>query len=132
MLVRAPAPERRWRNVPLGRERDSRRSRWLWTLLLGAIAAVIPVAVYLIQQMEYVQVRYRIEELRSRREKIEETERRLRVERATLQSLPSVESRASELGLIHPSPGAVVVARTSTPGRGVAAPRAPDTTPGSR
>jgi len=130
MPVAAPVPERRWRNVTVTRERDPRRSRWLALLFLGIVAALVPVAVYLIQQMEYVQVRYRIEEQRSRRETLEETERRLRIERAALESLPSVEASAtSKLGLVHPLPGQVVVAKSTAPGRGAAATRAPDSAP---
>lgn len=129
MQSAAPSSRHRWRNVPLTRERDARRSRWLWTLLLGAIAAAVPVAMYLLQQMECVQVRYRIEELRSRKDRLEESERRLRIERATLESLPSVETRAErELGLVRPSPERTLVVRSGSPGRGTAAPRAPDAT----
>ncbi len=127
MHVPAAAPERRWKNVPLSRERDPRRSRWLLTLFLGAVASLVPLAVYVVHQMECVRVRYKIEEMRGKRDRLEETERRLRIERATIQSLPSVEARAgSELGLVHPGPGQVVVAKTASPGRGAAASRAPD------
>ena len=119
--------ERRWKNVPLTRERDPRRSRWLVALVLGVAALAAPVIAYLLHQMEYVQVRYKIEEMRGKRDQLEETERRLRIERATIQSLPSVEARAgSELGLVRPGPGQVVVAKTASPGRGAAASRAPD------
>jgi len=126
-------PEHRWRNVTVTRERDPRRSRWLAALFLGIVAALVPVAVYLVEQMAYVQVRYRIEELRGRRERLEETERRLRIERATLESLPSLEAGAeTKLGLVHPLPGRVVVAKSQRAGRGGAATRAPDAVSTSR
>ena len=127
MPVAGTLPEHRWRNVTVTRERDPRRSRWLAALFLGIVAALVPVAIYLIEQMAYVQVRYRIEELRGRRERLEETERRLRIERATLEALPSLEAGAeAKLGLVHPQPGQVVVAKTHRAGRGGAATRAPD------
>ncbi len=123
----APAPARRWRNAPIVRERDSRRARWLWAVFLGLCAAATPIAAYLLQQMEYVQVRYQIEELRDRRARMEEAVKRLRIERATLEAFPRVESRAVEdLGLVHPPPRQVVVVRQVTQGRGRSSPRAPD------
>jgi cell division protein FtsL len=126
MSVSAPAELRHWRNVTVVRERDPRPSRWVILLLLGIAAAAVPIAAYLIQQMQYVQACYRIEELRSRRERLEETERRLRIEKATLEALPRVEGRAlDELGLVHPTSRQFVVVRSSAPGRGGAAPRAP-------
>lgn len=107
---RGTVPGRRWKNVDLVRERDDRRVRRLWSWLLGVVAAFAPTAWYLLQQMEYVQVAYRIEELRDQQERLSETERRLTVERATLEALSRVESRAArELGLVHPAPEQVVV-----------------------
>jgi cell division protein FtsL len=126
MGVPVPAESRRWRNVTVVREGDPRRLRWVVFLFLGVAAAVAPVAAYLIQQMQYVETRYRVEELRGRLQRLEETERRLRIERATLETLPRVEERANdELGLVHPTPRQVVVVRSSSPGRGSASPRSP-------
>ncbi|MBZ5638414.1 MAG: cell division protein FtsL [Acidobacteriia bacterium] len=133
MPTSAQAERRHWRNVMVVRERDPRRLRWVMLLLLGVAAAATPVAAYLIQQMQFVETRYRIEELRGRRERLEETERRLRIERATLEALPRVEGRAlDELGLVHPTPHQIVVVRSSAPGRGSAAPRAPGEFPAAR
>jgi cell division protein FtsL len=126
MPAPVPAEPRRWRNVTVVREGDPRRLRWVLFLFLGIAAAVAPVAAYLVQQMQFVEARYRIEELRGRLQRLEETERRLRIERATLETLPRVEERAiDELGLVHPTPRQVVVVRSSAPGRGSASPRAP-------
>ena len=126
MSIPMPAEPRRWRNVTVVRERDTRRSRWVLLFLLGVAAAAAPVAAYLIQQMQYVEARYRIEEMRGRLQRLEETERRLRIERASLETLPQVEARATdELGLVHPESRQVVVVRSSAPGRGNASPRSP-------
>ena len=126
MSVPIPAESRRWHNVTVVRERDTRRSRWVLWVLLGALAAAAPVAAYLIQQMQYVEARHRIEEQRSRLQRLEEAERRLRIERATLETPPRVETRAKdELGLIHPKSDQVEVVRSSAPVRGNASPRSP-------
>jgi len=83
MLSSAGGSGHHWRNVPLVRERDVRRARWLWGLLLGIMAAVAPFTIYLLQQMDHVRVRYKIEELRSQHERLVEMEQRLRIERAS-------------------------------------------------
>ena len=121
------AAARQWRNVTVVRQRDDRRVRRLWGWLLGLVIALTPGAFYLLQQMEYVQVRYRIEELRAERARLAEEERRLRVERATLEALPRVEHRATDrLGLITPSPDHVVVVRPPAAREGGLVARAPD------
>ena len=126
MPVAARAEPRRWRNVAVVRERDMRRVRWVLMLLVGIAAAAAPVAAYLIQQMRYVETRYKIEELRAKRERLDETEKRLRIERASLEALPRVEKRAADdLGLVHWTPRQVVVVRSSVPARGASSPRAP-------
>lgn len=119
-------PNRRWRNARLVRQRDIRRTRWLSGLLLGIVVAVAPFTVYLLQQMEYVRVRYKIEELRTQQNRLVEMEQRLRIDRASLQTPSRVESRAvRELGLIHPSPYEVVVVHRPAPGHGSLVARAP-------
>jgi cell division protein FtsL len=103
-------PGRRWRNAALLRERDVERTRWLFVLLLWAVAAVAPFTLYLVQQMEFVRVRYKIEELRVQRERLVEMEQRLRIDRAKLIAPAHVERCATErLGLVHPPPAVVVV-----------------------
>lgn len=126
----APAPTRRWRNVPLVRERDVRRTRSLWILLLGLAAAVAPLAFYLLQQMAFVQVRYAIEEKRAERRRLEEDERWLRIERAARAAFPMVERAVAarsgdEPPLTRAVSRNVVVVRQAAAGRGTAAPRAP-------
>jgi len=88
------ARDRRWQNAEVVRERDDSQLRSLWRLLAGALAAASPLVVYLVMQMDYVQTRYRIEALRERQEALVDTEQRLRIERATLQTLPDVEEAA--------------------------------------
>lgn len=106
----AAQPARRWRNNAVHREVDNRHARWVWKVVLGVAIAVTPFAAYLLQTMTYVQTSYAIEDLRVQETRLFEAERRLRIERATLESLPSVEKRAgSELGLEHPPSWRVIV-----------------------
>lgn len=115
MAVPAQAPDRRWRNQSVVRELDRTRARWIWTLLAGVAIAAAPLAVYLVQMMRYVETRYAIEDLRSRQERLLDTERRLQIERAELESLPEVERKAvRDLGLVRPGPGNAVVAREAS------------------
>ena len=120
-----PAPEalRRWRNSALHREVDTDRARWVTRVVLGAILAALPFAAYLLQTMAYVETRYALEDLRVREERLVESERRLRIEKAVQEALPTVETRAGrQLGLARPKPSEVVVvtpaelARRSPPG----------------
>ena len=119
----ATDPVRRWRNNSVQREVDSRRERWVWKVVLGVALALTPFAVYLLQTMAYVQTSYAIEELRSQESRLQEADRRLRIEKAELQALPVVEARAVHgLGLEHPPPTHTVVVapgdllRTPPPG----------------
>lgn len=129
----ATAPARRWRNVTVTRERDGYRTRWMWGLLLGVLAAAAPLAIYLVQQMEHVQVRYRTETLRAERDRLVETERRLRATAAMLEAPERVERQAVRgLGLAHPASSRRVVVGKTGPGRGSLAPRAPDRESGAR
>ena len=121
----ASQPLRRWRNSALHREVDADRARWVTRVVLGAVVAALPFAAYLLQTMSYVQTRYALESVRVREEHLVESERRYRIEKATLEALPKVEERAGrELGLARPRPSQVVVvtsgelalARRSPPG----------------
>ena len=110
MATQASEPVRRWRNSPLHREVDTDRARWVLRAALLAVVAASPFAFYLLQTMSYVETRYALEGLRRREEHLVEAERRFRIEKATLEALPSVEARADlELGLSHPRPSNVVV-----------------------
>ena len=98
MIARAAAPDRRWRNVPLSRERDVRRARRMWTLLTACVVAFSPFAVYLLEQMQHVQLRYRVESLRADSRRLTEAERRLRVQAASLESPRTVEAHRENIG----------------------------------
>jgi len=120
------APSRGWRNAPVVREPDKARTRGLAVIVLWMAAAVAPLPLYLVQQMEYVRVRYEIEELRVRRDRLAEAEQRLRIERARLTSPARVERCAvSDLGLVNPPPSRVVVLARTTPGSEELVARAP-------
>lgn len=105
------ARDRRWQNAELVRERDDSQLRSLWRFLAGALAAASPLVVYLVLQMDFVQTRYRIEALRERQEALVDAEQRLRIERATLQTLPQVEEAARRDPDLTPLPpqGRIVV-----------------------
>ncbi len=126
MTVAHASRPRRWRNTALVYEQDRRRSRGLWLALLGLVSAIVPVAVYLVQQGEYVQLRYRIDEVRRQTERFEKAEQTFRIERARLQTPAEIESRAEEIGLVRPVPSEIVVVRAATPEIGNLMARAPD------
>jgi len=112
----AVAADRRWRNVPVVRERDPRRAVRAVRLLCWLLVAGAPLALYVAEQTSNVRVRYKIEEVRSQHERLVEAERRLRIERAALEALPHVEARAlHELGLVHPSADQVIVPKGALP-----------------
>jgi hypothetical protein len=125
----ATEPARRWRNSPVHREVDNRHARWVWKVVFGVAIALLPFAVYLLQTMTYVQTSYAIEDLRIQESRLFEAERKLRIERAMLESLPAVEERAGrELGLEHAPAAHVVVvspgelpqpAQSNAPSRGL-------------
>jgi len=124
---------RRWRNTPVVREMDNRRVLWFWRILAGLLVAGLPVIAYLLQHMEYVRMNYAIEDLRAREARLLEAERRLRIERAVLQSLPEVEAKAAKkLGLAAPAPGHVVVVRPEEVGRAPASRRSIEVPPDAR
>lgn len=128
MRRQATATDRGWRNSAVHREVDNRHARWVFKLVLAIAFALTPLAVYLLQTMSYVETSYAIEDLRGREARTIESEHRLIIEKAVLQSLPAVEKRAgAQLGLerapathlVVVSPGELnrVVPATSTPRR---------------
>lgn len=93
------------------RERDRGR---LWamaaTLGLGGVL-VGAVLGYVWFQVQGVRLSYELEDLRSLRGDVEEQNRKLRLELATLSSLARVESTARRLGLTEPAHDQVRLAR---------------------
>lgn len=116
---------RGWRNLPLVREHDVQRTRRMLAWIGWALFSLTPFVFYLWQQFDYVHVRYRIEELRAQHARLVEAERRLCMERATLEALPRVESWAQEDGLAHPGADGTVVVRRIRPTGQVRAPDGP-------
>lgn len=117
MALPASGAPRRWRNVPLVRQADPRKARRAMRLLAAVGVALLPLGFYLFAMMEHTETRYALEELRGQHERLLEQERRLRIDRAALASLPDVERRArSELGLVRPAaPDVVVLERGAVP-----------------
>ena len=110
----ASASDRGWRNSAVHREVDNRHSVWVFKVVLGVAIALVPLAVYLLQTMSYVETSYAIEDLRSLEAKLIDAERRLTIEKAVMESLPAVEQRAGvELGLEHPKAARVIVVSPS-------------------
>ena len=105
-----PKGARRWRNRPVVREHDFKRSRWRWIVLAWFLAAAAPLTAYMLEQMEYVRSLYKVEELRVQYDRLNEMEQRLLIERQQLQAPARVERIAKrELGLERPTPRDVVV-----------------------
>jgi cell division protein FtsL len=103
---------RRWVNRSVAREVDRDRARWLRGVFVAMLLAAAPFAAYLLEQNECLRLSYEASALRQRREQLLEQERRLRMERATRESLEKIEAWAlRQRGLVHPSPEHVVVVR---------------------
>ena len=110
MFGPASASERGWRNSPVHRDPDNRRSLWVFKLVLGVAIALVPLAVYLLQTMSYVKTSYAIEDLRGLEARLSDAERRYTIGKAFKESLPAVEQRAGvELGLERPTAARVIV-----------------------
>ena len=94
------------------RESDRRRLR---AMLIGTVAAGVVVSLVLGLvgiRMQQVRLSYRLDALRTVRAGVEETNRRLLVEKATLQSLARIEVEArTRLGMIAPTQQQVQLAR---------------------
>jgi cell division protein FtsL len=114
-----PKGSRRWRNRPVVRERDFKRSRWRWIVLAWFLAAAAPLTAYMLEQMEYVRSLYKVEELRVQYDRLNEMEQRLLIERQQLQAPARVERIAKrKLGLERPTPHDVVVVHPAENGQG--------------
>lgn len=107
---------RRWSNRGVVRERDVRLVRWLWGMLVCLILSLVPAGAYLFCQNECLKVSYEINAVYTDTERLLEEERRLRVERAGLESPPKIEAWARrEPGLIQPEPEKVLIVRPAAP-----------------
>jgi len=124
----ATASDRGWRNSAVHREVDNRHARWVFKVVLGVALALAPLAVYLLETMSYVETSYALEDLRGRETHTIESEHRLIIEKAVLESLPAVERRAGvELGLERAPAAHIVVVSPNDLSRAV-----PSGDPGNR
>jgi len=107
--------ERRWRNRPLERERDRDRLRWLWGVFVAIVLLALPAGAYLVYQNASLKLQYELSDMKNAHERLLEEERRLRVERAKLESLARVEGWARrERGLVPPQGESVFVLTRGT------------------
>ena len=110
MSRHASATDRGWSNSSFHRDVDNRHALWVAKVVIGVAFALVPLAVYLLQTMTYVQTSYAIESLRVSEARLTDAERRWTIEKAVLESLPVVERRAgAELALEHPIASRVIV-----------------------
>ena len=84
--------------------RAGRRPGEVALLVVVLLSVTAPVVLSLWQRGELLRYGYEIEKLKIERTRLQELRRKLLVERASLQSLPSVEHVArNELGLVKPA-----------------------------
>jgi len=93
------------------RERDRRRLRAMAGMLCLGCVVVGAVLGYVWLQVQRVRVSYGIESLRASRTRLEEQNRKLQLEVASLRAFARVDSAARRLGLAPPSPDQVRIAR---------------------
>ncbi len=124
-----PTVGRRWRNRPLVREQDSHRVRGSWRILLGILAAIAPAGMFLLCSNDCLKVSYSVSAHQHEYEQLLKEEQLLKVERATLSSLPRIEAWAVDEGLVKPQPDQRLVVRRTTRLAGRLVARAPVTGP---
>jgi cell division protein FtsL len=93
------------------RERDRRRLRAMAGMLCLGCILVGAVLGYVWLQVQRVRVSYGIESLRASRTRLEEQNRKLQLEVASLRAFARVDSAARRLGLAPPGPDQVRLAR---------------------
>jgi cell division protein FtsL len=106
---------------------------YLGGVLVGGVLGVVWLRV------QAVHVSYRLDELRKLRGQVEETNRKLHLELASLRSLSRVDAAARRLGFVQPTPDQVRIARefvvpgeTTGQTAAVHAATSSDVVPGSR
>jgi cell division protein FtsL len=96
------------RNLVLELDRGRVRELLLVVALSGLM--LLPLLVYVWQNVEWIEGGYRIEKLKNQRDRLVEVNHQLRLEKASLTSLARVEQAAGErLGLAQPPAGTVVL-----------------------
>ena len=92
-------PEPHWRNRAVIRERDDRKARWMWLAVVGMFLAAAPIGICTWQQNECLKLSYAVEALRAENDRLLETERKLKIDRAGGESLSDIENWATrEIG----------------------------------
>jgi cell division protein FtsL len=104
------------RNEQLVRELDRKRHRELfWVAFLGVILT-LAVIVYAWPHFEMIQIGYRMEKLRQRRDELVEMKHHLELQRATESDPARIESIAkNELGMVYPGPEQILVLEPVNP-----------------
>jgi cell division protein FtsL len=97
-------------NSQVVRERDPRSGRELFSLLAMVTALVAALVLYAWPTLELRQAAQARARMEREKERLLEENRKLRLERSTLENLRRVEAIATrELGLVTPPPESVVV-----------------------
>ncbi|MET0554238.1 MAG: cell division protein FtsL [Vicinamibacteria bacterium] len=103
-------------NSQVVREVDPRMSRDIWLLLLLVAALVGGLVLYAWPNLELREAARVKEQMSRERERLLEENRKLRLEKATLESLHRIESIAvRDLGLVSPPPEALLVVERPVP-----------------
>ena len=103
-------------NSQVVRERDPRAGRELWLLLAVVAALVAGLVLYAWPSLELRQAAQARARMERERERLIEENRKLRLERSTLENLRRVETIATrDLGLVTPPPEKVVVVEKPAP-----------------
>ncbi len=122
-------------NSQIVRERDPRSNRDLWLLLVLVAALVGAFVLYAWPSVKLRQTAQAREQMSRERERLLEENRKLRLEKASLENLRRIESIAvRELGFVSPAPEQLVVVekpRSLPEGSQVAAAKAPGTAVGN-
>jgi cell division protein FtsL len=103
-------------NSQVVRERDPRAGRELWLLLAVVAAHVAGLVLYAWPSLELRQTSQARARMERERERLIEENRKLRLERSTLENLRRVETIATrDLGLVAPPPEQVVIVDRPAP-----------------
>jgi len=103
-------------NSQVVREVDPRMSRDIWLLLLLVAALVGGLVLYAWPNLELREAARVKEQMSRERERLQEENRKLRLEKATLESLRRVETIAvRDLGLVVPPPESLLVVERPVP-----------------
>jgi cell division protein FtsL len=103
-------------NSQVVREVDPRMSRDIWLLLLLVAALVGGLVLYAWPNLELREAARVKEQMSRERERLQEENRKLRLEKATLESLRRVEAIAvRDLGLVVPPPESLLVVERPAP-----------------